>query len=462
VVAAGATAPSLFVLSSAGYGFTEAVLGQGDTHHRAMGDLALDGRPTRWLGLALRLDGRYDLHVVPGQPRDSGAVADPRLYVRIDRSLPGGALRLGARFGLWLPGGNAPSIAWSAITPELVGAATYAPARARWSVSVNAGFRLDRSARSAANAPLLSAGDRSALEVSAFDELLLALAATFGRGSVQGFVEASLEALVGAGAPALTASPLRLGGGARVALGARVRLEAAIEVAAGSHPDLGAEAPLAPVPPRIAAAVGLAYRFGEPARAAALPPQPEAMRAPAPPSPRQPPSSPPPAAPATIQLTGSVVAADGGELVDLSVEVASDDGADEVAPDSDGRFTFDGRLGQTLAVTAEAPGYALATEQVTLRGPQSTALTLTLQRRLPSGQLRGLVRSFKGRGLDAEIRIEPTGQTLRTEEGRFQIDVAPGAYEVTIAAASYETQVRRVDVEQNGVTVLNVDLRSAP
>ena len=38
------------------------------------------------------------------------------------------------------------------------------------------------------------------------------------------------------------------------------------------------------------------------------------------------------------------------------------------------------------------------------------------------------------------------------------VDVPPGAYEVQIVAAGYETQKRRVQVEENGVTLLNIDL----
>ena len=48
----------------------------------------------------------------------------------------------------------------------------------------------------------------------------------------------------------------------------------------------------------------------------------------------------------------------------------------------------------------------------------------------------------------------------RTEGGRFQVDVPPGRYRVTISAPGYQVQQRKVEVEENGVTVLNVDLRS--
>ena len=58
----------------------------------------------------------------------------------------------------------------------------------------------------------------------------------------------------------------------------------------------------------------------------------------------------------------------------------------------------------------------------------------------------------------------PSTETLWTcaQSGRFELDVTPGVHEVRISARGYMTQVRRVRVEENGVTVLNIDLRKAP
>jgi hypothetical protein len=378
VFAVGPDAPGVTLLSTGGYGYTESVLGRDDSHHRVAGSLAVEGRPLRWLDLALRLDGRYDAHVVPGQPFDDGFVSEPRLYVRADRRL-GDYLRGGARLGVWLPGGNAPSIDLGAATPELVGALTFTPGGAPLWLSANAGYRWDRSARSASNAPMLSAGDRLALEVSAFDQALFGLAAVYGARSVQPFAEASCDLLVGAGAPAASASPMRIGVGARFTPQPGLRVEAEAEVSPSARPDVGPNAPLVPVPPRLAVWLGLAYRFGEQGRA-------------------------PPPVLSAVPLA------------------ATEPGAHPGAPP------------EPAEPTAEAP-------------------------RLPSGQLRGLVRSLSGRPIQAEIRVEPTGRALRAAGGRFEIDVAPGTYEVTIAAPGFATQKRRVQVEQNGVTLLDVDLR---
>src|SRR5579871_1256005 len=374
------TGPTL--IATAGYGYTESVLGLGDAHHRLAGSLALDERPLAWLDLALRLDGRYDRSVIPGQPADTGLVGDPRLYVRVDRAWAGG-LRLGVRAGLWLPGRDAPSIDWSALTPELLGMARYVPCGGAVAVTVNAGYRFDRSARSAADAAQLSASDRVALEVSQFHEVLAGVAATVGRGRAQGLLEASADLLVGSGAPAAKASPIFVGGGGRFAVARNLRLEAELEISPSSRPDTSAAAPLVPIPPRFAGWLGLTYRFGAA-------------------------TAPPVSAPAPAPVTGPAAPP-----------------APPVEP-------------------AAAPE----------PGP-------------PRGQIRGLVRSLKGTAVAAEIQIEsqatappPEPRTLRAEEGRFEIDVAPGRYWVTIASPGYKTQKRQVDVEENGVTVLNVDLRA--
>jgi hypothetical protein len=112
-------------------------------------------------------------------------------------------------------------------------------------------------------------------------------------------------------------------------------------------------------------------------------------------------------------------------------------------------------------VEAEAEGYTEAKAPATLIAGASTPLEILLERRLPAGQLRGLVQSLAGIPLDATIWIEPTGQELRASQGRFETDVAPGSYRVLISMPGYITQKRTVLVEENGVTVLNVDLTEA-
>jgi hypothetical protein len=455
----GPTGPTL--LTSGGYGYTGAVLGMGDAHHRIAGALSLDERPLPWLDLVLRLDGRYDAHAVPGQASDTGMVGDPRLYARVDRLWSGG-LRLGARAGLWLPGRNAPSLDASALSPELVAMASYAPPSAPIAVTANVGYRRDRSAHSAPDAAMLSAGDRLALEVSAFDAVLVGLAAAVGRGPAQGFLEASADLLVGGGAPPARTSPIFVGAGGRLAVGRDLRLEAEIEISPSQRPDISPTAPLVPIPPRFGVWLGLAYRLG------AAPPAPPSS--PPPPAPAAAPPPAPAAAPATITLRGHVSASDGGKLAELRVELTAGGVGREVTVDEEGRFSVDGKPGEEVTVSAEAADHLPGRATVTLRAGGANAVDLTLERRASRGQIRGLVRSLRGAAVAADILVEPEtpppdgageGKSLRAQDGRFQIDVAPGRYRVTISAPGYEVQKRKVDVEENGVTVLNVDLRRA-
>ena len=56
--------------------------------------------------------------------------------------------------------------------------------------------------------------------------------------------------------------------------------------------------------------------------------------------------------------------------------------------------------------------------------------------------------------------VAPIGTKVQSDEnGEFTLDLPPGEYEVTIEAAGVKPQTRKVKVEQNGVTILNVDLR---
>jgi hypothetical protein len=85
---------------------------------------------------------------------------------------------------------------------------------------------------------------------------------------------------------------------------------------------------------------------------------------------------------------------------------------------------------------------------------------VSLERLLPPGQLRGLVRSLTGRPLAAELTIEPGGLRTRCDaRGQFEIDLPPGEYVVSITAPRHKRQSRRVKVEEDGVTIVNVDLR---
>jgi hypothetical protein len=75
------------------------------------------------------------------------------------------------------------------------------------------------------------------------------------------------------------------------------------------------------------------------------------------------------------------------------------------------------------------------------------------------GQIRGNIRSFKGTPLRATVVISPGEfQPSTTAEGKFSLEVAAGHYTVRLSAPGYKSQTRDVVVDEDGITVLNVEL----
>jgi hypothetical protein len=438
-----------------GYGYTESVLGAGDGHHRLSGVLVIEGAPLEWLGLGLRLDGRYDHHAFASGPSDDGWVGEPRLYAQADRRL-GAATSVGGRATLVLPGADAPSVRPSAASGELLALATHS--HGALTVTGNAGFRLDRSANAATDARTLAPGDRLALGVSDFNAALLGVGAGVELGRWQLYGEWSWEALVGGGAPPASTWPMRLGAGARRGLLPNLDAELLVEASPSKRPPMDASAPLVPVGPRMGVMAGLVWAVGAPERLARRRARadidiPQVL---------------------VPELVVTVTAA-GALPADARVRLRRPGDADGRALTGEGgaRFVGRGLAAGAGTVAVEAEGFEAAEAPVQLVAGQRASVEIALERRLPSGQIRGMVRSFRGRPLTATVRVVPrpaggdvaallaVPRELRASGGRFELDAAPGRYEVTIEAPGHAPQTRAVDVEQNGVTVLNADLRRA-
>jgi hypothetical protein len=151
-----------------------------------------------------------------------------------------------------------------------------------------------------------------------------------------------------------------------------------------------------------------------------------------------------PIAGVTVTVTAQAVERAGTTLAD---------GAFEVADVPDGH----------VRIVARAPGYEDATVETNVDAHAPAPVELVMKRAIRPGQLRGLVRSFNGKPLAATIRVEPLGAETKTDaDGMFQIDVPPGAYEVVVEAPGHAGQRRPVQVDENGVTILNADLRQGP
>jgi hypothetical protein len=75
------------------------------------------------------------------------------------------------------------------------------------------------------------------------------------------------------------------------------------------------------------------------------------------------------------------------------------------------------------------------------------------------GQIRGNIRSFKGTPLRAAVEVSPGELRLSTSaDGKFSLEVPAGHYSVHLSAPGYKTQTRDVVVDEDGITVLNVEL----
>ena len=195
VGAASTLDPGLAIGASAGYGYTENLVGEDDTHHRTRAAAAASYRPNEIFALGLRLDGRWDKHVEsPGD--DDGFVGEARLGARA-RIAAGSALSVGAQAALWFPGDISPS-------PELLALATIAGL-----LHVNAGFRLDRSGETVDDPDMLSPGDRLAIGASEANAVLLGLGTEIRIGGVTALATWTWDLLVGQDAPPRLESPMR-------------------------------------------------------------------------------------------------------------------------------------------------------------------------------------------------------------------------------------------------------------
>lgn len=162
---------------------------------------------------------------------------------------------------------------------------------------------------------------------------------------------------------------------------------------------------------------------------------------------------------------GVVVDPDGRPIGGATVSIVQTELAGsapiELTADADGRFTTTLDGGQ-LQIIARAKDYKETTTDATIAPGSSGELTVKVVRAIRQGQLRGQVLSFNGQPLAATITVK--GKTTATAkadaEGHFTIELPEGNFAVEVAADGFVTQKRTVGIKLDGVTVLNVDLRS--
>jgi hypothetical protein len=442
--------PELVTVSATGgYGYTESTGPIAGAHHRLAGSVAAGVVPLAWLALALRLDGRIDLHPADERGDDYTGTGEPRLLMRAGRKLSD-ALALGGEAVVWVPGNDAPSFALDATTVDLKALLSYRPAKWPVDMLAHAGMRIDQSANSAPEVRRLRAGDRLSLGVSDSHAILLALGVTTRAVALSElFAELSLDWLVGDKAPSFAQSPMRATLGARRFFSRSLQGELAATIALSGRPKVDLDAPLVPIEPRLSISLGVRYGFD--------------LR---PPRPTQKPTVKVdvPQAPTTARVSGLLVDDAGQPLPDVRVTLERGSQSREAITDGEGRYTFEHVPVGRASLEAAAPGFETQKWELEVGADMPPEAKRPLVARGNVGSLRVLTRSFTSEPLQAGILVRDTrgkkaasGET--SEQGLFEVDLPPGRYVMTITAPGYRPLQREVHIERYGVAILNVDMR---
>jgi hypothetical protein len=431
--------------TAAGYGFTESVVADSDKSHRVFGSVAASYRATEWFALGVRFDGRYDWHTgVPGG-NGGGAVGDPGLLFQAGTTSKDVAFGAEARIGF--PGGKAPSLQFSAVSPELSALLSYTPASVPLVLASRVGFRIDRSAETVPAPDRQIIADRISLGVSDTNALLLGagISAPVAQG-VEALGEWTWDVRVPAKGVSAGQSPMRLDAGGRFRASDSISLELVAEFALSARPPIGVGTPLAVTEPRFSVFAGFAVRPKGP-RVEETPTTPLV-------------GTEPPTVASKGRLAGRVTDGGGRPIAGAKVHIGTSGTTDQMTNDR-GEFEEAGVPVGKTDLTVSAEGYKEQVHPIAVTSTESAPVEIQLERALPVGQIRGLARSFSGEPIKATVRVEPIGKELVVGAGgRFEVDVPPGEYDVIVKAAGYADQQRHVRVEANGVVVLDLDMRT--
>jgi hypothetical protein len=454
------------VATLGGFGWRSGLLpGSGGKDHRfgrGIGDIAFAYAPHELVSIALALDGRYDRHFgVPptasGSTED-GYVGDPRLIIRAGKPL--GNMTLGGQIGVWVPGKDAPSVAGSAISVDARGLLTLAAGPGL--LSVNAGFRLDNSAKSVEKPETLSLADRVSLGVSDYHAVVGGARFAVPSGKAFFAAEASLDLFVGDGAP----GPL-IRGGAQGGYNITKSWSAFVYVELAKVPSIdGADVamnkiPLIPYEPLFTGGIGVQGRFGgargKPADTHVTVNQDqkeiEVVE--------------------FAEIGGTVIDENGKPVVGAKVVVRLKKVTGSAVTDEEGEYVVKLPIGKTVKgttevddaaaeVTVEVDGKKPATQTLTLTKGKNAIPRIALEPVLPQGQIKAVVRAAgSGKPIGgATVKLDPSGLTATTApDGTLSIDLPPGTYKATATAPGFKDQTLDVVIDPNGVALKNFELR---
>lgn len=432
-------APNLTIAARAGYGFIAEADGEEGSHQRIEGGLTLAVRPISLLSIAAGLRGRLDFHPDDAMGSDSSGFGQPWLAARVGGML--GKLSLGLEVRWDLYGESAPSVDIGASRLAFRGLVGYRAGDLQ--LAFNVGYRIDGSDSVLRGQPTYRRGDAVSLAANGSNAVLLGLAASYSFGTASAFLEATFEPFVGSDALGVSDSPIRIAAGARFAatdaLGIQVGLEAALQ----SREPVNFSS-LREVEPVIRIFAGLSYSIG-------LGPDEVVVEEVDVPEPETVDEEPEEIVP---HLRGVVEGAE-GPMAGAEVNILDADGNVIATTTTDENGAYDvevpeGAEGLRIRVVQE--GYA------PLEADAADSAALTLTALPPTGALRGLVRDFRGRALQATVRVGEQ-ETQADQDGVFEIELDAGTHAVTIEASGFATQNRNVEVEEGGVTVINIDMR---
>ncbi len=443
------------------YGVNVDPIGPGSLHHRMSGSIAGAVHVVPWLAIGLRMNGRYDLVTSSGGRSDDGLFGYPTLALRLSAE-PISGLTIGLDAQAMVFGAEAPSFEFGSTSAlfRALGAYAIELGGARLVLLLNIGYFLDNSRAAAPRGVTdnLSAEDRLSLGVSDTGAIVASLGAAYVAEGLDVYGEVSSR--IYTDGSVIGSSPLRVGVGARfwlapevffLGIGADVRVtpQSAALVGTGTMPN-------APVEPALSLLLSAGVRIGAETPAdevvdvvdEADEPDDETTVVPA-------------VATAGVAL-GRVLEGEAA-VAGANVELTSDGDASvrTATTGDDGRWRIaDVPLGGAhFRITSEGRDPVEGTITIVADAPVET--TSSMSRALPQGEIRGVIQANNGQPIAARIVIRPIGRELTADaEGSFAIEVPPGEYDVEVSAAGHRTQSRHVTVAEQGVVVLNVQLRA--
>jgi hypothetical protein len=453
-----AAVPGTWTISAHGsYGWQPDLLVEGDAEHSSWGRLALSYAPWSFLQAAISIDQFVALYLWPDADGGSlvlGAVGDPRISLRSGWDL-GRGFSMAGQFELLIPAGTgAYDIIGSSLSPAVDVAITFAPDRIPLGVHLQVGYHHDRTGVLAESVEWLTPEQLAVSGITtSMHHLAYGLGLEYRIRAVAPFVEVTGDVPLDTDGPAH--SWLVIGFGARLWLGRgdAVQLLLALEIAAlraDPEPD-PATARVWDSPPLLNVLLGLTVRL--PIRGEEAAPECEGETGDG--------GAPDTGRPAPGRISGRVLCGIVPCAAVTTVEVVGSGASPFTVDAEQGTFVTSELQPGAYRVVARSGSADERSANVTVVPGATVETTISFPEVAPPASgIRGRVTDFNGVPLQARVRIpELDVEVQANAEGQFEVDVPPGQYQVVIWTEGFATQTTRVEVTNQGVVVMNIELR---